>query len=713
MTAPSSKDIFRDELREHLQELDGALLDLDRDPAGQDAVNRIFRALHSIKGACDMFGLGDAVALLHDIESLWDRVRSGALAPSRELMDLTFAVRDRLEPVAASNQDMVPDNALLARMSSLADRQPPAPGKSQAGATPSGSKDASMESSPAAPAANSFRVRLAPSDPGHFNKMSPESFLSELSGLGRAFVSADPSQVPCLEDLDASDCHLRWQVELTTDKTLDDVRDVFLFLENPGDVVIEEVKPGAPAGEAAAREQARPPAAQPAGTGTSHAESGPAASGRSGPAPSEPVPPGPVSSGPASSGAVPSAPVQAAPAEAGRAKPKEPAQSLRVEASKLDNLVNLVGELVIAQARLTQISSTLASPLLNGVAEEIERLVAELRDNTLGIRMVPIGTTFSRFRRLVRDLSSELGKDIELVAEGGETELDKTVIEQLGDPLVHLLRNSIDHGIEAPSERAAKDKPERGIIRLSALQAGGSVIIRIVDDGHGLDTARIKAKAVERGIITPDAKLCDQEAFQLIFAAGFSTAAQVTSVSGRGVGMDVVKRSIEALRGGIDITSELGRGTTITITLPLTLAIIDGLQVRAGEEFYIIPLSMVEECVELDRQALRRDARDRTLSLRGEIIPYIRLRESFALAGEAPSLEQVVVTRHEEGRTGIAVDEVIGQQQTVIKNLGRFIGKVEGISGATINGDGTMALILDVPQLVYSVQRDAAWRPSA
>jgi two-component system chemotaxis sensor kinase CheA len=304
-----------------------------------------------------------------------------------------------------------------------------------------------------------------------------------------------------------------------------------------------------------------------------------------------------------------------------------------------------------------------------------------------------------------------LGKEIELLAEGGETELDKTVIEQLGDPLVHLLRNSIDHGVETPAERTASGKPAHGTIRLIAKQAGGAVIIRIVDDGRGLDTARIRAKAIERGLLTQDARLTDQEIHQLIFAPGFSTAEKVTSVSGRGVGMDVVKRSIDALRGQIEIDSEPGKGTSITISLPLTLAIIEGLQVRAGGEFFIIPLAMVEECVELVQEESRQRARNRTLNLRGEIVPFIRLRETFLLTGNTPPLEQVVVTRHENGRTGIAVDEVIGQQQTVIKNLGRFIGRVEGISGATINGDGSMALILDVQQLVGSVQRqsDEAW----
>ncbi|GFK95184.1 Chemotaxis protein CheA [Fundidesulfovibrio magnetotacticus] len=640
--------LFQEEQREHLAELDAALLDLDRDPADSGAVDRIFRALHSIKGACDMFGLAGCVALLHDVESLWDRVRCGLSPASRELVDVTLRVKDHLDPVAENGQDLPADLELLAGLEALV--APPAPARPS---PPAAQAAARAQDAPT----RSLRIRLAPSDPGHFARMDPAALLEELAGLGELHVEADTSGVPALEDLTPMDCRLAWDITLDTAQGADSVRDIFLFLENPGDVVVED----APASDRAAPGECPGPS-----------------TGR---------------------------PVQAAPPPAanGRPKPVQQAQSLRVEAAKLDNLVNLVGELVIAQARLTQVASDVGLSSLTAVTEEIERLVGELRDNTLSIRMLPIGTTFSRFRRLVRDLCSELGKDIALEAEGGETELDKTVIEQLGDPLVHLLRNSIDHGIEAPEAREAVGKPRQGRIVLSAKQAGGAVVIRIADDGKGLDPARIREKALERGLIAPDVRLSDQECCQLIFAPGFSTAEKVTSVSGRGVGMDVVKRSIEALRGAVEIDSVPGRGAAVTITLPLTLAIIDGLQVRAADEHYIIPLSMVEECVEL---ADGRHSRGRTLHIRGEIVPYVRLRETFLLPGEHPGLEQVVITRHENGRTGIAVDEVVGQQQTVIKSLGRLIGRVEGISGATINGDGSMALILDVPQLVASVLRE-------
>ena len=682
MTAqPSPNELFREEARELLQELDAALLDLD--PASAEAVNRVFRALHSLKGACDMFGLSASVAMLHAIESQWDRVRMGLVQASRPLLDLTFAVKDRLEPVAEAGADMSPDMDLLEAMAAF-EVSPPHTVPDTPAATEQHQAEGPQPGS--AQGARAYRILLAPSDPGHLRHSEPALLLEELEALGPLEVRADASAVPPLEDLDPADCHLRWEAALSTDQGPDAVKDVFLFLNNASDARVEELADLRP--EPSTPEVAPVTAAGPAVRAEHVSEAAQEAA--------------PHSTMPAGAAQAP-APASAALQPATAAKPKEPAQSLRVEAAKLDNLVNLVGELVIAQARLTQLAAGQADAELTGVAEEIERLVGELRDNTLGIRMLPIGTTFSRFRRLVRDLSAELGKEIDLEAEGGETELDKTVIEQLGDPLVHLLRNSIDHGIEPAGERLAAGKPARGRIRLCARQAGGTVFIRIEDDGRGLNVECIRRKAAERGLVAPEARLSDQECFQLIFAPGFSTAQQVTSVSGRGVGMDVVKRAIESLRGKLDIDSPPGQGTAITIQLPLTLAIIDGLQVRAGEEFYIIPLALVEECVEL---AAEPQHRGRTISLRGEIVPYVRLRETFKLPGGLPAVEQVVVTRHENGRTGIAVDDVVGQQQTVIKNLGRYLGHVPGISGATINGDGSIALILDVAQLIHGVQRE-------
>ena len=695
------RDLFMEEVGETLAELDTGLLELEKAPHDAELVNRIFRAVHTLKGACDMFGVDDAVALAHAVESVFDHVRGGWRDVDKTLMDLTFSARDRFaamlaegaDPAAEKDEGLLQSFRDLVRTTNLAGTQTAAPAATPlAAAAPAGER--------AAPAPATFRIRFAPR-----RAEGVLGILDGLRGLGECRVEADLAEVPLLPDFDPAACPARFTVLVTTDKGEDAVRDVLLFLDSSSEAEVSAVE-----------EWELSDAWQAVAT--------PAAGDIAGDAPE--AGPGPVSASPAASQAKPEPAAPAAPPaapspaatenggspEAARAArkspPKEAVHSLRVDAAKLDELVNLVGELVIAQARLSQLAGDIRHAALTGVAEEIERLSNELRDNTLGIRMLPIGTTFSRFRRLVRDLSSDMQKQIELVTEGGETELDKTVIEQLGDPLVHLLRNSIDHGIEPPRERMERGKPPTGTIVLSAEHAGGEVLIHITDDGRGMDPEKIRAKAVEKGLVPADARMTDSEIFNLIFLPGFSTAEKVTSVSGRGVGMDVVKRGIESLRGKIDIQSEPGAGSRIIIKLPLTLAIIDGLQVTSGGEHYIIPLSLVEECVELSRQAGNPSGRNRTIHLRGEIVPYIRLREVFGLAGEAPAIEQVVVTRHEGERAGLAVDEVVGQQQTVIKSLGTYIGSVQGISGATINGDGSMSLILDVPTLVASVKRQTA-----
>jgi two-component system chemotaxis sensor kinase CheA len=387
--------------------------------------------------------------------------------------------------------------------------------------------------------------------------------------------------------------------------------------------------------------------------------------------------------------------------------------NIRVATSKLDVLADLVGELVTVQARLTQTALDSGMSTLISIAEEVERLTGAIRENTMNIRMLPIGTTFSKFKRHVRDLSAELGKEIELTTTGAETELDKTVIERLGDPLVHIIRNCIDHGIERPDERMKAGKPRRGEIHLSAVHSGAHVMISIRDDGAGLNTEAIRAKAIEKGLLPPDAPVSEQTLREMIVAPGFSTAAKVTDVSGRGVGMDVVKKAIDALHGDVEISSTRGAGTTITLKLPLTLAIIDGFLTRIGEENFIFPLSLVDECVELARENAFRKGGRHLIDVRGHIVPFIRLREQFTMLGDAPLIEQIVIARVENRRVGFVVDRVIGGHQTVIKNLGTFYKDVEGISGATILGDGTVALILDVPKLVHISEQEEAELASA
>jgi len=371
-----------------------------------------------------------------------------------------------------------------------------------------------------------------------------------------------------------------------------------------------------------------------------------------------------------------------------------------------------VGELVIAQSRLKQLAASSSDIALRAVAEEIERLAAEMRDTMMVVRMVPIAQLFGRFRRLIHDLARDTGKTIELSTEGETTELDKTVIERLADPLIHLIRNSADHGLETPEQRRAAGKPEAGHIVLAARQSGAEVVITITDDGRGVDRARVRAKAEENGLIQPGQVLSDSELLQLIFAPGFSTAAAITNLSGRGVGMDVVKKTIEGLRGSIEITSAPGAGSVVSLRIPLTLAIIDGLLVRVGTGRYVIPLASVEECVELSVEQDVRSTGRSLITLRDQLVPFIRLRQMFATGLEPdPHQKIVVVSTGQAGgqdRVGLVVDQILGDHQTVIKALSPFHADVGAFSGATILGDGGVALILDIAHLVAAGQRQDA-----
>jgi two-component system chemotaxis sensor kinase CheA len=376
-----------------------------------------------------------------------------------------------------------------------------------------------------------------------------------------------------------------------------------------------------------------------------------------------------------------------------------------VPAVKLDQFVNLVGELVTVQARLIEIAARRDDPDVTAVSEEIERLTAALRENSMSIRMLPIRATFERFRRLVHDLARDLHKSVELTIEGADTELDKTVIDQLNDPLMHLIRNSMDHGIELPEDRLAAGKRATATIHLSARHSGANVLIGVEDDGRGIDATRVRKRAIDNGLVSADAQLSEAEVYSFILMPGFSTAEKVTDVSGRGVGMDVVNQRVEALRGTIDIASKSGAGTSVTLRLPLTLAIIDGLLVRVGEAYFVLPLANTLECIELTREDIEHANGKHIANVRGEILPYIRLREFFEIRTERPEREQIMLAETESGRFGFVVDEVLGDHQTVIKNLGRFYRQIQFVSGATILGNGTVALILDPHRLVQEAVR--------
>ncbi|RNC71020.1 MAG: chemotaxis protein CheA [Desulfuromonadales bacterium] len=695
------RQAYKEEAYELLAELETSLLELEENPEDMDLIGRVFRAMHTIKGSGAMFGFDDIATFTHEVETVFDKVRNGQIRVSRDLVNLTLRARDLIKGMLDSSDGGEPMEGREAEdvIAGLRRLVPAAAGgeNSPAAGGATGRPDAGGSKGEVA---ITYRIRFVPAPEVTSNGTNPLLLLAELRQLGSCRMVAQMANVPELGEINPENCYVFWDVILTTRRGVDAIRDVFIFIEDDCELKIDVIDDGGildcdtdykklgyiltERGDLT-RQDMQDILARQKRFGELLVEQGI-------------VTPEKVASALAEQQHVKEVRKER--------QAQESASSIRVPAEKLDLLVNLVGEMVTVQARLSQTAAGRGDALLVAIAEEVERLTNELRDTALNIRMLPIGTTFSKFKRLVRDLSVELGKDIEMTTDGADTELDKTVIEKLNDPLVHLIRNSIDHGIELPDERAAAGKPRQGTVHLAAVHSGDSVLITITDDGAGLDREAIRTKGVERGIIPATAELSDKEIFNLIFAPGFSTAKKVTSVSGRGVGMDVVKRAIDALRGTIDIMSERGKGTVITIKLPLTLAIIESLLVKIGEDCFVLPLSIVEECVELTREDVKSAHGRHLANVRDQIVPYIPLRERFTIRGEAPEIEQIVITQVQGSRVGFVVDNVIGEHQTVIKSLGKMYKDVKGLSGATILGDGSVALILDIPQLVRDVERE-------
>ena len=693
MDAP--KQVYREEAFELLSDLEDALIELEQQPGDLDTVNRIFRAMHTIKGSGAMFGFDEIATFTHTIETVYDLIREGKLSVDEDLISLTLRSCDQIKAMlSASEGEVQADDALTLEISSAFKRLIPAePDDAAQNARCGISEGGEQEIDEKVEA--TFRIRFRPHRELFQNGTNPVPLLNELRSLGHARIICHLKDIPDLHEIDPEACYTSWDIILTTDKEDNAIRDVFIFVEHVSDIEITLIDDS----NGIEEEEYKKIGEILFDRGDISLSDLENILGRQ-----KKIGEMLVESGKARRSEVKSALVEQEQVRELRKKRVaasvgEGASSIRVASHKLDSLVNLVGELVTVQARLSQLSAQRNDTDLTLVSEEVERLTAELRDNAMGMRMLPIGTIFAKFKRLVRDLSTELGKEVNFATSGEETELDKTVIDKLGDPLVHLIRNSIDHGIESPDARKAAGKPAEGTIRLTAEHSGANVLISVSDDGAGLDTEAIRSRAIEKGLISPDAAMSEKDLFELILTPGFSTAKSISKVSGRGVGMDVVTSSIESFGGTVEIASVRGRGTTITLKLPLTLAIIDGLLVTISDEFFVIPLNAVVECIELSDED-RRHTHGRNLArVREEIVPYIPLREAFALGGGKPSIEQVVVTEVGERRIGFVVDKVVGQHQTVIKNMGKFLRHVDGVSGATIMGDGTVALILDINKI--------------
>lgn len=693
----SSDSTFREEAAELLVDLEAAMLELEDHPEDQDCIARAFRSMHTIKGSGAMFGYDELAAFTHHLENAFDLVRSGALNVSKELIGIGLDAGDHIRSML---DHKVPTDELKQSSVKLLERLTELVPSHDHDVAQTGSTESEKPITRSAEKEATYRIRIKPANDALADGMDPLPILRELRGLGPCEITMLTGDLPSLAKLNPDACYLAWDLVLTTDRGQNVIEDAFIFVQDDWSVDIEIVDgggnwPDTPddklLGEIlvekgdVTREQVDLAQAQQKPIGEILREK-------------ENVELEKISSALSEQRIVKKAHKVR--------KAQEDVASVKVPADKLDVLMDLVGELVIAQARLNQSSGELGDVRLTSITEDMERLTTELRDNTLSLRMLPIGTTFARFRRLVRDLANELGKKIDLVTEGAETELDKTVIDRLGDPLVHLIRNSIDHGIETPDKRKSAGKPEKGTVHLSAVHSESQVVITIRDDGAGLDAETIKRKAIDRGIISEDTEIGSQELYNLVFDAGFSTAKTVSNVSGRGVGLDVVKRSIETLRGKVSIDSRLGQGCTVTVELPLTLAIIEGLLIKVEEECYVLPLSLVEECLELTAEEVTQANGNQLIEVRGELVPYMRLREWVGQGSKTPDTEQIIVTRLGDERYGFSVDQIIGQHQTVIKGLGKIYESVKGLSGATILGDGTVALILDAPKLVQSISME-------
>ncbi len=727
------REMFYEEARELLISLEEGLMDLERRQGDRAHLDRTFRAAHSLKGAAAMVGLAALAEFTHGIEAVLDRIRAGTMAVDSEIITTLLESRDHLaamvesesagSPIPASSelthrlQDLLRNpgpsgpggggggtSAPPAAPSAPASPPPAAPpaapappAEAKASASKASRKPRSPRKSKKMAAAEgklafsapvgdgggipSYRIHFTPGPDTFRRGITPTGTFEELAELGPIRVETDPEVVPPLDEIDPERCYLSWTIHLETSADLAQIREVFLFFTE--DSIVSMERRDAEGRWLVVGEE---PSASPTSRIAAPASVPVAA----------PVAP-PVVEAAAPTQAANGAPQSAAPAP--RTPPRTTAR-IRVDAAQLDDLVGLAGELAVLSDNLMGIRELPAVTQWLHALESLQRVSREIRDTTLDLRMVPVDELFSRFPRVVRDLADRSGKEIELRIVGQETKLDRTIVERLGDPMVHLIRNAVDHALEPPAERLEKGKPRGGRITLSAGHEGDRVAVRVEDDGRGLDRDRIVRKGIALGMVAPGTSPDDPRVVSLIFEPGFSTRDTVSELSGRGVGLDVVRDAVRALRGTVTVESTPGKGTAFIFRLPLTLALIDGLLVETAGGKYVVPLAQVEECVALNgqRSAL---ADDRPcIAVRGELVPMVSLRNLFQADGPLPPRQELLLTRHAGQRVGVAVDRLLGRVQAVIQSLGEGLHDVGRFSGATILGDGSVSLILDLSALV-------------
>ena len=673
-------DMFLDESHEHLQSLNEGLLRLEENMEEIDAVNDIFRNAHTLKGMSATMGFAKIAELTHEMEDVLDLVRKSQLKLNEDIIDTLFKCLDSLEQMVDSvgngeAEDVVDVSDLVAKLSSIS-KGTPAPAAAPAAAAPAGAvaptggadgtdldlDDIDLDVMKKAKEAgmNMFHVKVTLMETCVLKAARSVMVMHALDEIGDVIKSIPPA-----EDLEQEKFERSFDVLVATSSDAEAVQNAVDTVSEIEDIAVSAVDPDKIGKEAAPAPAAAPAAAVPAAKPAAKKEKGKPA---------------------------------AAPA-----KKQHQSQSVRVDIEKLDTLMNLMGELVINKVRLEQIGQTHRLADLMETLEQMDRVTGDLQNIVMKVRMVPVSAVFNRFPRMVRDVSKELGKEINLTIEGEETELDRTVIDEIGDPIMHLLRNSLDHGVESPDKREAKGKPRTGEVGLIARHEGNNVVIMITDDGAGIDAGKIRKKAVEKGMISQSEadSLDDAEAVRLIFLPGFSTAEKITDISGRGVGMDVVRSKIEALSGHVDVETHIDEGSVFKIKLPLTLAIIQAMLVRVQEEMYAIPLTSIDSTINIEPSDIQTVQNKEVIVLRGEIIPIIRMEEALQVPHTKDSDEHFVVVVHAgEAKAGIVVDNLIGQQEIVIKTLGNLFAGLKLFGGATVLGDGRVALILDVATMI-------------
>lgn len=669
---------FVEESKDNIHDMEEALFLLENDMDNRDLIERIFRAMHSLKGGGAMFGFDDLSEFTHHLETIFDSVRSNKLKVTTELISLTFSSVDQINfllnrgALTDDKEKQEQQDFILKLQHFLDPSKVVAADQNIENASISGQ---TIEESPSeAKDEKTYLITFIPQIDLLQNGTNPLFLMDDLHSLGEAICIAYTHKIPSLELFDPTGNYCVWQIILSTSESLNEIKDVFIFVEDECELFIDQIAEQAitkqdqllsivekaretnilikkeefAQGDWNKVEEVKPTAAKKKAAALDHKIS-----------------------------------------------------SIRVSSEKIDELVTFVSELVTIQAQLSLYSENSNDPTIIALAENIEKLSRQLRENAFDISLIPLQSELMRFQRLVRDLSKDQGKEIDFVIEGGDIELDKNIIENLTDPLLHILRNSIDHGIESPEERVRAGKSPKGTILFKAFYAGANVIIEISDDGKGIDSNIILQKAISKGVVEEGTQMDEKDILSLIFMSGFTTREEVTDVSGRGVGMDVVRRKIAEIRGEVGIESETGKGTIITITLPLTLSIIDGLLVKVDENQYVIPISAIEKIHALNRSQFK-NTFNNVVELEGEQLPYINLRKSFGLDNNDSDDEvvQLVVIKSENRMTGLIVDSVIGEYQTVVKPLGKYLRKQEILSGASIMGDGSISMVIDTSRLL-------------